>query len=232
LLRVQLNDAIEAFTPQQTVDQCYLNGDQDQCAHITRDASTGIDRIIFVNVSKQNINKALFNGLDFELDYSHGIDLLGGAERLSARLIGTYLIEASTTNFFGMKIDNTGSLPAQYFTKKLNLNLAYTRDAFSWSVNGNYNNGGTTNLNWNQPDANGVTNWVAADNHTGASVYWDTRLSYRVPLGAGAVEFFGNVRNLFDRDPPLVLTQGIGTQTAGGYDQLGRRYVIGMNMRF
>jgi len=231
-LRVQLNDAIESFTPQQIVDQCYLNGDQDQCAHITRDASTGTDRIIFVNVSKQNINKALFDGVDFELGYSHGIDLLGGGERLSARLIGTYLREASTTNFFGVKVDNTGSLPAQYFTKKVNLNLAYTRDAFSWSLNGNYNNGGTTNLNWNRPDASGVTNWNTADNHTGASVYWDTRLSYRVPLGAGDVEFFGNVRNLFDRDPPLVLTQGVGAQTTGGYDQLGRRYVIGVNMRF
>jgi outer membrane receptor protein involved in Fe transport len=51
-------------------------------------------------------------------------------------------------------------------------------------------------------------------------------------LGAGDVEFFGNVRNLFDRDPPLVLTQGVGAQTTGGYDQLGRRYVIGVNMRF
>ena len=232
-LRVQLNDAIESLSPQQIVDQCYLSGDLDQCAHITRDASTGTDRISFINVQKQNINKALFNGIDFELGYSRPIDWLGGGERLSARLIGTYLIEASTTNFSGVKTDNTGSLPLQYFTRKINLNLNYTRGNFGWSVIGNYNNGGTTNLNWNQPDSSGVVNWNAADNHTGASVYWNTRLSFRRALESGAeLELFGNVTNLFDRNPPLVLTQGIGTQTTGGYDQIGRRYVAGLNLRF
>jgi outer membrane receptor protein involved in Fe transport len=231
-LRVGLENAIESFTPQQIVDQCYLNGDQDQCTRITRDASTGTDRIIFVNQAKQNISKALFNGVDFELRYSHGIHLLGGGERISARLIGTYLIEASTTNFFGVKTDNTGGIASQYFTKKANLSLGYTRDAFSWNLIGNYNNGGTTNLNWNQPDAAGTINWNAADNHTGSSVYWNTRLAWRLSLGGGDVEFFGNVENLFDRKPPLVLTQGIGTQVLGGYDQIGRRYVAGVNLRF
>ncbi|HEX2617834.1 MAG TPA: TonB-dependent receptor, partial [Flavobacteriales bacterium] len=209
-LRVQLNDSIESFSAQQIVDQCYLNGDQDQCARITRDASTGTDLITFVNQAKQNINKALFNGVDFELGYSHPVTLFGGAERLSARLFGSYLIEASTTNFFGVKVDNTGSLPAQYFTKKMNLSLNYTNGNFGWNMSGRYNNGGATTLTWNQPDANGVVNWNAADNHTGGSVYWDTRVSYRVPMGDGEVEFFGNVQNLFDRAPPLVLLQGVG----------------------
>jgi outer membrane receptor protein involved in Fe transport len=63
-------------------------------------------------------------------------------------------------------------------------------------------------------------------------VYWDTRLAYRIPLSGGDLELFGNVQNLFDRDPPLVLQQGIGLQTAGGYDQIGRRYVVGVNLKF
>ena len=49
---------------------------------------------------------------------------------LSARLFGSYLIEASTTNFFGVKVDNTGSLPLQYFTKKVNLSVNYTNGDF------------------------------------------------------------------------------------------------------
>ncbi|MEO8314242.1 MAG: TonB-dependent receptor [Pseudomonadota bacterium] len=230
-LRVQLNDAIESFTVQQIVDQCYLNGDLDQCARITRDATTGTDRIIFVNVQKQNINKAMFNGIDFELGYTHSINLLGGGERFRARLIGTYLIEASTTNFFGVKTDNTGSLPAQYFKRKAILELGYMRGDFNWSLNGRYNNGGTHNPTWNQPDADGVTNWNVADNTTGASVFWDTRVSYRIPFSGGIAEIFGNVQNLFDRDPPQVLLQGIGTQSSGGYDQIGRRFVIGVNLK-
>lgn len=232
-LRVELSDAIEAYTAQTIVDRCYQDGDQDQCARITRglDAS-GNDIIVFINQSKQNINKATFDGVDFELGYTRAIHLLGGSERLSVRLLGTYLIEASTTNFAGVKTDSTGSLPAQYFTRKLNLNLSYMNGGFSWSLNGRYNNGGATTLTWNQPDANGVINWNVADNHTGGSVYWDTRLAYRLPVGNGEVEVFGNVQNLFDRDPPLVLLQGVGAQTAGGYDQIGRRYVMGVSMRF
>jgi outer membrane receptor protein involved in Fe transport len=233
-LRVKLTDAIEAYTVQQIIDKCYEDGDQDQCARITRDTSSGTDLIVFINQSRQNINKAMYDGLDFEMGYSRRINLFGGGERLTARLFGTYLLESSTTNFAGVKTDNTGSLPAQLFTKKANLSLGYMNGPFSWNINGRYNNGGTTNLNWNVADANGtVATWNVSDNRTGGSVYWDTRLAYRLELGGGGdIEIFGNVQNLFDRDPPLVLLQGIGLQTSGGYDQIGRRYVAGVNVRF
>jgi outer membrane receptor protein involved in Fe transport len=232
-LRVKLADAIEAYTVQTIVDKCYLDGDEDQCARITRDASSGTDLITFVNQSKQNINKSLFDGIDFELGYSHSINLFGGGERVSARLFGTYLRESSTTNFAGVKTDSTGSLPAQLYTKKANLVLSYLNGPLSWNLNGRYNNGGTNSLNWNVPGANGiVTTWNVADNHTGGSVYWDTRVAWRINMGKGDIELFGNVQNLFDRDPPKALLQGIGLQTAPGYDQIGRRYVAGVNLKF
>lgn len=231
-LRVRLNDAIESFTAQQIVDQCYLNNDVDQCQFITRDASSGVDRIVFVNQSKQNIAKSTYDGVDFELGYSRKVNLLGGAERLTARLFGSYLMEASTTNFFGVKTDNTGSVPFQYYTKKVNLMLGYNRDNFSWNLNGRYNNGGKIVKTWNQPDSNGVINWNAADNDVGGSVYWDTRVTYRMQMGKNDVEIFGNIQNLFDRDPPVVLQQGTGNQLSGGYDTIGRRYVMGVSLKF
>jgi outer membrane receptor protein involved in Fe transport len=232
-LRVKLSDAIESYTVQQIIDKCYLDGDVDQCGRITRDTSSGTDLIVFINQSKQNINKALYDGIDFELGYSHSVNLFGGNERMSARFLGTYLRESSTTNFAGVKTDSTGSLPAQLFTKKANLVLSYMNDPFSWNLNGRYTGGGTNSLNWNVPDVNGnVTSWNVGDNHTGSSVYWDTRMSYRMQVGGGQLELFGNVQNLLDRDPPLVLLQGIGQQTFGGYDQIGRRYVAGLNFKF
>ncbi len=232
-LRVKLTDAIESFTVQQIVDQCYLNGDQDQCARITRDTSSGTDLIVFVNQSKQNINKSMFDGIDFEVGYSHAVSLLGGNERIGARLFGTYLMESSTTNFFGLKTDNTGSVPAQLFKKKANLVLNYSNGPFSWNMNGRYIGGGVTTPTWNQPNATtGAIKWDVADNHIGGSVFWDTRVAWRMSVAAGELELFANVQNLFNRDPPLVLTQGIGTQTAGNYDQIGRRYVAGVNLKF
>jgi iron complex outermembrane recepter protein len=235
-LRVSLNDAIEAYSAQTIVDKCYLESDQEQCDRITRGIDgSGNDVIVFMNQSKQNINKALFNSVDFEMGYSRGVNLLGGSERISARLLGSYLIEASTTNFAGVKSDSTGRLPWQFYTRKINLMLGYNKDQFSWNLNGRYNNGGYTDPNWNVPDSAGViSNWNVSpeESHTGASVYWDTRMAYQISVGDGQLEIFGNVQNLFDRDPPQVLQLGVGSQLAGGYDTIGRRYVVGVNLKF
>ncbi len=234
-LRVDVKDAIELLTPQNIIDLCYLQGDQDQCARITRavDPGTGEDRITFINQQVQNIGKATYEGVDFEFSWGRGVRLFGGSERLTARLFGTYLMESSTTNYAGVKTDNTGAIAPQNNEKRMNLSLGYMRGGFSWNVSGRYDDGGINSV-FNNIETNGVVaTWNVADNTTGASVYWDTRLGYRFTTGGGVeAEVFGNVQNLFDRDPPLVSTlQGIG-QTAGNYDLVGRRYVMGVNLRF
>jgi len=233
-LKVDLKDAIELLTPQNIIDLCYVQGDQDQCARITRavDTGTGFDTITFINQQVQNIGKATYEGLDFELAYGRGITLFGGGERLSARLFGTYLMESSTTNYAGVKTDNTGSVASQHFKKRINLNLGYLRGPFSWNINGRYDSGGINSI-FNNVETNGVVaNWNVTDNATGASVYWDTRLAYRFTAGGVETEIFGNIQNVFDRDPPLISTlEGVG-QTLGGYDLLGRRYAVGINLRF
>lgn len=234
-LSVKLKNAIELLSTQQIVDQCYVQGDEQQCARITRaiDVGTGQDRIIFINQQRQNLGKATYEGIDFEFGWSRGINLLGGSERLTARLFGTYLLESSTTNFAGVKTDNTGSVGSQHFEKRVNLTLGYQRGGFGWNLNGRYDDGGINSIFNNVQDANGVVaTWNVADNSTGSSVYWDTRVSYRFTMGGVETELFGNVQNLFDRDPPWISTvQGIG-QTAGNYDLIGRRFAAGINLRF
>ena len=59
---VKLAGAIEAFTPQQIVDLCYLFNDQDQCQYIQRDPVSGL--IQFVNQTYQNISQAEVTGVD------------------------------------------------------------------------------------------------------------------------------------------------------------------------
>ena len=130
-----------------------------------------------------------------------------------------------------MKTDNTGAVTTQNFKKRTNLNVGYMRDGFSWNLNGRYDDGGINSV-FNNVETAGVTNWNVADNTTGSSVYWDTRLSYRLNAGGVEAEIFGNVQNLFDRDPPWISTlEGVG-QTAGAYDVIGRRYAVGVNLRF
>jgi iron complex outermembrane receptor protein len=233
-LKVSLKDAIEALGVQDIIDLCYQQDDQDQCSRITREVGAdGIDRIIFVNSARQNLGKSTYEGIDFELAWARRVTLLGGDERLSARLFGTYLIESSTTNYAGVKTETTGQVVSQNPRRRANLNLGYNRNGFGWTLIGRYHGGGRNSIALNREDANGtVATWNVADNHTGSSVYWDTRLFWRFNMGGGEVEVFGNVQNLFDRDPPWISTlEGVG-QTAGGFDLIGRRYVAGINLRF
>jgi iron complex outermembrane recepter protein len=235
-VRINIFNAIESLTSQQIVDQCYVSGDQNQCGRITRGVDSSVtpnqDVITFINRSAQNLGKATYNGVDFELGYTHPIALLGGGEHVSARIIGGFLTEYSTTNFFGVKTDNTESVPLQTFKRKALMTFGYNRDGFNWNLNGQYNSGGIRDKTWNLPDANGVINYNVTDRRVGSSVYWDTRLSYRMLISSADVEFFANIQNLFDRDPVYIPLQGVGIQTTGGYDQLGRRFVLGADLRF
>lgn len=234
-LSVGIKDAITTLQPQDIVDLCYGQNDQDQCSRITRavDPLSGQDRIVFINQQVQNVGKATYEGLDFELAWSRGIRFLGGPERLTARLFGTYLMESSTTNYQGVKTDSTGLVPGQNNEKRVNLSLGYQRGGFGWNLNGRYDDGGIHSLINNPTDESGVvTRWDVADADTGSSVYWDARVSYRFNMGNVETEIFGNVQNLFDRDPPWISTaQGIG-QTLGNYDLIGRRFAAGINLRF
>lgn len=231
-LRVSLEGAIEQLLAQRVIDMCYQEGDQDQCARISRDPISNV--ILFIPQTFQNLSESYHESVDLEVGYARRISVFGGNERLGVRLFGSYLIENSTTNSQGVKTDSTGSVPLQYFERKATANFSYNNGPFSLNLGARYNGGGKVSTAFNQfrPALNGVL-YDVADNTIGSSVYWDTRLGYDIALGGGGnLELFANVTNLFDRDPPMVLAENISTQVGGGFDTLGRRYMLGMNLRF
>jgi outer membrane receptor protein involved in Fe transport len=230
-LRVELKDAIEQLAAQQVIDQCYLNGDQEQCAKIFRDPTT--TAILYIPQIYENLSLATTEAVDAEIGYTRAINLLGGNERFSARLIGSYLIENSTTSAAGVKTDQTGSVAFNLQQTKVNLLTTYINGPFSWNISGRYIGGGKLNTLWNtvRPQT-GAIYWDVADNDVGAVIYWDTRIGYNLDIGGGRVELFANVQNLTDKDPPIIRGDNISTQVSGGYDRMGRRYVVGFNLEF
>jgi iron complex outermembrane recepter protein len=238
-LKVSLKDAIELIDAQRVIDLCYQGNDQDQCAKITRDPSN--NQILFIPELFENLSKATFEGVDVDMFYSHGVNLFGGNERLGLRLSGSVLLENSTTNSQGVKTDSTGSVVQQLFKKKANASLTYSNGPFRWNLQARYLGGGKLSTLYNtpkpavgtNPGLGGAVLWDVADNTIGSTIHWDTRVGYDISVGGGHdLELFANVQNLFDRDPPMVLLENSSAQVAGGYDQLGRRYVVGMNLRF
>lgn len=232
-LNVSLKGAIEQLPAQQVVNQCYLDGNQDQCALITRDPVTNF--ILFIPQIYQNLSSGKIEAIDAEIGYTRNITLLGGNELLGLRVMGTYLLENSTTSTAGVKTDLTDSVLDQYFRTRVNASLMYSNGPFRWNLQARYNAGGDLSARYNQlralSNGDSAIIWDVADNSIGSSVYWDTRLGYEIPMGSGSLELYGNVNNLLDRDPPLALVEG-GGQTAGGYDLIGRFFTVGLNLRF
>lgn len=230
-LRVKLKDAIENLPAQRVIDMCYLDNDQTQCQKIIRDPVS--NHILFIPQVAENLAQAYHESVDVEMGYARPVRLFGGNERLGMRVFGSSLIESSTTNAQGVKTDSTGSVPLNYYKKKVNANFSYFNGPFTLNLTARYNSGGKLNTAFNRYyESLGGVLYDVADNTIGSSVYWDTRLGYDIPLGTGSVELFANVINLFDRDPPLVLAEGAVGQTGGDYDIIGRRFVLGFNLRF
>jgi iron complex outermembrane recepter protein len=241
-LSVDLEGAIEQLPAQSVVNQCYLDGDQDQCARIIRDPATNL--ILFIPQLYQNISKSKLEAIDAEIGYTRGINLLGGNEQISMRLLGTYLLENSTTNTAGVKTDLTGGVNEQLMKTRINASFNYDNGPFNWNLQARYLGGGELSARYNQERllgtvAAGVTTvtgsaviYDVADNDIGTAVYWDTRVGYDIALGDGMLEIYANVNNLFDKQPPLVLGEAIAFQTGGGYDTIGRFFTLGLNLRF
>jgi iron complex outermembrane receptor protein len=235
-LSVNLTGMIAALTPQNIVDGCYVNGDADQCAKITRDAGT--DTLLFVNSSYQNLNKTKISGLDAEFGYTHRVTIVGGDERLGLRLISSYLNEYKRTNSAGVVTDVRGDVGSQLLKWKATAMLNYGNGPFSWNLQARYLGKGLLSSSYNLPNATtGVVTYNVANNTIGSVTYFDTRVGYKIPMGDGTLELYGNVNNLLDRDPPLVLSPfgGLfanGGQSATTYDSLGRRFVVGFNLKF
>jgi outer membrane receptor protein involved in Fe transport len=83
------------------------------------------------------------------------------------------------------------------------------------------------------------TTYVAGDldpryTHVASNLTFDFGAHYGIDSMAGAPQFYVNVANVFDRDPPLIPSSAlVGGQTnVALYDTLGRYYTAGVRMRF
>jgi iron complex outermembrane receptor protein len=231
-LSVNLEDSIEQFLAQDIVNACYIQNDADQCANITLDPN---GEFALVNQTYQNVSKAKIEGIDIEMGYTRAVEIFGGGERLSARAFASFLGENSTTNSAGVKTDRAGQTAGLFSLPewKVTANLTYARGPFSAYVQARYIGPGI----YDTQNGIGTNNWIIADNRVGSATYLDTRLTYDIAVGDGSMEVFGSVTNLLDRAPPIIPAYSAAVAApsqfnAGLYDVIGRRFVVGVNLKF
>ena len=234
--KVDITGAIGLLGFQRIVDDCAASPSASVCDLITRDAGTG--RLSQVRNITQNIAAAAGKGLDVEVGYRTPLSLLGGDENLSLRLFWSHLMENSTTTdrsnsatYFDLAGQTgVGNLPEDAVTAI----QRYDVGGFNLSLTERYIGSGIYNKRYNMPGARPDV----ADNTVPSVIYVNLSAGYSWDVGGGSLELFGNVQNLFDKDPPITPTvfdaslAQVGNQVnAGLFDLLGRRFTIGVRFR-
>jgi outer membrane receptor protein involved in Fe transport len=233
---VDIAGAIGSLGLQRIVDDCFASPSSSICSLVTRDPVS--NRLSQVRNITQNIAAAAGKGVDVEIDYSTVIALFGEDERLSLRLFWSHLIENSTTTdrandatYFDLAGQTgVGVLPKDAVTAV----QSYSVGNFNLSLSQRFISEGIYNKRYNLP---GVRRDVL-DNSVPSVLYVNLAARYSWDVAGGSLEFHGNVQNLFDRDPPVTPTvfdaslAQVGNQVnAGLFDQLGRRFTIGVRFK-
>jgi iron complex outermembrane recepter protein len=234
---IEVKDNINQYSATGVVSGCYLDGDQDLCALITREGdpsviNPGVNRISLIGVPYINQNSVIAKGVDFEVGYRTDVGWFGGG-LVGVRLLGSYLRENSSTNSAGVTTETTGvfGLPKWNYILSGNFN----RGPLGVSMLARYTGRTVQNLNWNWRGAS--TRWDVLDNTIESQVIVDARANYRFQVGGGTLNVFATINNLFDEDPIPFLTtfDGFFTNATGNGvvgDLRGRRYAVGLSLDF
>ena len=237
---INLHGAIDTTDFQTVIDRC-LAGDAVYCPQLV--FAGGAARPTQVNVFPLNSALDSVSGLDVTAHYAH--PLLDGS--LAWDLTGTYM-DQQTRTALGITYDRAGALgasPDVYASGipklKANLSATYTRDAWSFTVQGRFVGSAVlSNGTQGQPrivsaslSSTGVLTrgdilGLVDANSSDAVAYLDLRASWR---WTDNVQFYGAMDNVGDVSPPIVATTSGGNlPNSGVYDVLGRTCRIGVRV--
>jgi iron complex outermembrane receptor protein len=237
---VEVTDNINQITAADVVRGCYVDNDVDLCAFITRGGPPpddpnlpAINTISLVGVPYFNQASVEATGVDFEVVYNKPVNWFGGSN-VYMRLLGSYLEERSNTSSAGVKTEVQGRFGFPEWTAVLSGGLR--RGPLGVDLTATYTGEQLINPAWN---FNGTsTRWDVADNTLDSQVIVDARVSWQFGSGGRNFRVFGNINNLFDKDPQEFLNAVFSSNFASGTglgvtgDMRGRRYAVGVSIDF
>jgi outer membrane receptor protein involved in Fe transport len=225
--KIKISDAIRSGTPVPSVlDACYSGAATSYCANIVRDSSHQLVEILSTAL---NVTKFQDRGIDSELGYAWSVPALfeSGSGRMTASILGTYLLEQSSTATI-QDIDRAGELRRDNSglpKLRWNASLGYQTERVGLTAQVRYIGGGKYDNTYGAEEIN-----IPSVPH---KTYLD--LSGRVPLklAAGTLELFAGVNNVFDTDPAIVPYEFAISALAtnpGLYDTIGRYFYTGVRL--
>lgn len=231
---IRLNDAIEYVDGNEIIFTCLETGDPLFCSRIHRDpnGSLWLSPEGFIDTRLFNIGSLELRGVDIGVNYRLGLGRFGSA---TADFLGSYLdryiVDAgglSTATDCAGKFGFVCSKPIPRWRHKARL---------TWEGR----NGLSISLNWRHtgkmdlepiaelPPPGPLVDRITAQNFFDLSALFRVQRRFAFRVG---------VNNIFDREPPLVLSQGCISQFCNGntfpqwYDPLGRFLFAGFTVNF
>lgn len=241
---IDLTGAIGSLPAQEIVDRCF-EGNQVYCVAITRGVAAGGTNIITeIAISPFNLAQRLNRGLDVELSYTRDVAGIGGnSGNLQLRALMTKYYENFVNDGIVTPTDsvgsNTGDGPPNHIYR---LSARYRTGPYSMTLIGRGVSSGVYNTAWVEctsgcPASNSFSRTINNNKIDGQFVM-DANLTYAVERDdAMSYEVFFNIRNLLDKDPPIVAPgpagSAYGTPATNPtlFDQLGRNFRLGVRFK-
>ncbi|WP_375403601.1 TonB-dependent receptor plug domain-containing protein [uncultured Sphingomonas sp.] len=213
---IEIEGAITTLNGSQLTLAC-VNGNQAACDRVVRD-TTGTITTVFANA--QNIASFKTRGIDIEAAYLLQMSDVsqGMAGSLRLRALATY-VDRFITNDGTSAIDRVGDVGNTVVGVpewRGTFSATYQTDEFGLDARVRYVDGGL--FDSQPPLATTLVN-----NRIKSRTYLDLGAQFKV---ADRFTLFGNVNNVFDRDPPLV------TAGTAHYDVVGTYFLAGARVNF
>ena len=225
--RIDIDNAITLRDRNFILSQCY-GGDASLCQFVTRRpnalGANSAGSIEFIDADTTNTGGEFAEGIDLTVSYSQPV----GAGRLSANLAYTHLLDHYNIPLTGGEKDYLAGEVGDSEDRAY-LTLGYNVGKFGGTLQ-------TTYISSADLDDGFLAAFDLPRGSVGvgSATYVDLQLTYQP---ADAYQVYVGANNLFDEEPPLLISglpsDVTGTETdAGTYDAIGRRWYAGVRVKF
>jgi outer membrane receptor protein involved in Fe transport len=226
---IEIDDAISSLGRQEIVDLCLENDNFDPndlfCSVVFREENTG--EIYLVERKQININTLKTNGIDTTLNYNFDLGFMPGDFTLDMQ--HTYVAELEETFPAAegtVTVDNLGLVPNPEHRMRAGLSWLNA----DWNVRWKLKMWGDVEDGAELADGSILT----VDTYFRNDLYVSRTFNWFGENGDSLL-YFG-IDNVFDKDPPLLLTGseygGTTLPTNTAYDLIGRFFYAGIKLQF
>lgn len=245
---IEIEDAITPANTGLTLDGCFA-GVLRFCEQIRgvpfdpNDLTQGYSRIDAVTPTARNFRKYEANGFDISADWVGEF----GFGTISSRLIATRMLEqliqpteanpALIRNIAGTTGQTNGFLSDWSAAPSWSAQLINTwiNGPFTVTASARWVKSGQLYADRIGPEDSGYSPSLPnsiSTNRAPNYINWSLNAAYSFNVANVDMQVFGNVNNLFDKDPPLQGTGVGGSTNPTFYDTIGRTFRVGLRANF